>query len=199
MSTREKRLKRVRRNSRNGLVLLISVGCVFICVAIFGMLLQQVVRSTQQTRMRYATMQNRWLVESGLERAVARMAVDDQYQGETWLVSKADLGGKWNAELVLLVEPLPDSSDGLRQVTVIATYPAQSTLHKKTTKRFVVSGRQMELAADADGRETSGPGTSGRETNQNDANRDDPITASPPTVPAASTEAPNTSDVESNE
>ena len=75
---------------RRGAVLLLTIVCVAVALAIMAALVQVAL-------LRYATQQNHQrraqatcLVESGLDRAVARLAADPAYKGETWTIAAAE-------------------------------------------------------------------------------------------------------------
>ncbi len=48
--------------------------------------------SVENNREGERRLQAEWLVESGLERARARLAADSSYAGETWTLGASDLG-----------------------------------------------------------------------------------------------------------
>jgi hypothetical protein len=82
--------------------------------------------------------QAQWLVESGLERAAARLASDAQYQGETWSIPAEELGG--SAAVVLIrVAPVAGEADS-RAVFVEADYPNHPVDRARKTKEVLVKG-----------------------------------------------------------
>jgi hypothetical protein len=81
-----------------------------------------------------------WLVESGLERAAARLAADPQYQGETWRVAGAALGDKQGAVVQIEVQPLSDQPDR-RSVLVRADYPDHPQRRVRQSKQVVIEVR----------------------------------------------------------
>ncbi len=65
-----------------------------------------------------------WLADSGIERAIARLAADANYRGETWKVSAEDLGGRDGGIITIKAEQVPGKTDR-RAVKVEADYPPE--------------------------------------------------------------------------
>jgi hypothetical protein len=77
-------------------------------------------------------------VESGLERGAARLArARGDYQGETWEVPAADLGGADPARVTIAVEPL-EKNPSRRSLRVQADYPRDATEKARVSKRILV-------------------------------------------------------------
>jgi type II secretory pathway pseudopilin PulG len=97
------------------------VGLVLIAL-IAGTLLRTGLARRRGLRMEERELQARWLAESGLERAAARLAEAPDYRGETWTIPAAELGGPWSGAVAIAVEPVA-GRPGRRLVRVRADYP----------------------------------------------------------------------------
>jgi hypothetical protein len=64
-----------------------------------------------------------WLAESGVQRALQRLASSADYHGETWAVPSEVLGGTQSAVVRIQVTKLAGPQAG-QQIAVEARYPA---------------------------------------------------------------------------
>lgn len=114
-----------RRQPRRGVVLI----CVLVCLSVVVMLTGTIVNTTLLTQRRLRSEQTlrqaEWLVEAGLERAVFQLAQIGDYQGETWNLDAATIGGAHAAEVTINVSP--DEADDQVTISVVALYPVQTT------------------------------------------------------------------------
>lgn len=88
-------------------------------------------------------LQTAWLLESGLERAAARLAVDRNYTGETWTINADRLGGPDAAAIVIRVESDQSQSDR-RQVVVEAACPVEGAQQARLTRQTTVTLAQEQ-------------------------------------------------------
>jgi len=86
--------------------------------------------------------QARWLVESGLQRAAARLAEDGTYRGEEWAVPAAQLDGRHDAIVTIRVESMPNQG-GERRVQATANYPQKSIGRVRRVKQVTMSLRKL--------------------------------------------------------
>ena len=124
-------------SGRRGVLSALLLVCLLIVAIIGGALL----RIGQAERQRMAgeerRLQAEWLVESGLERAAARLAAGEDYSGETWDLAAADLGGPHPARVTIRVEPQANDPKQ-RRVRVQADYPRDATLRARVSKRLLL-------------------------------------------------------------
>jgi hypothetical protein len=78
-----------------------------------------------------------WLADSGIQRAVARLADDKNYHGETWHISAKDLGGRDGGLVTIKVEQVPDKSDR-RAVHVVADFPPEPEQRARETRDVTI-------------------------------------------------------------
>ena len=75
-----------------GMTVVAVLVCLIILTLISGAVLKVGVAQRELARSQERRLQAEWLAESGAERAIARLARDRDYAGETWSRQPADLG-----------------------------------------------------------------------------------------------------------
>ena len=114
---------------------------VLVCLTVAGIMLVVVARQagiarrTVDRSLRSA--QAQWLTEAGVERAVARLAADPAYAGETWHVSAQELGGRDDAEVRIKIKKVA-GRPGRLPVGVEADYPRDALLRCRRVKQIEV-------------------------------------------------------------
>ena len=86
-------LRQNRRGTRRGVLLAVVIVCLAVASAVLLAVVKTTVTASRQVQTQAWQTQARWLAESGLERAAARLATDADYAGETWRVPAAAFGG----------------------------------------------------------------------------------------------------------
>jgi hypothetical protein len=109
--------------------------CLLIVAIIGGALLRIGAAERQRMTGEERRLQAEWLVESGLERAAARLAAGGDYAGETWDLAPGDLGRSHPARVTIRVEPVANTPER-RLVRVQADYPRDATLRARASKRL---------------------------------------------------------------
>ena len=74
------------------MVLIVLLVCLAVAAALIVGTVRIALVSHQATQTASWKAQARWLVESGVERAAAKLAADPAYAGETWNIPAAELG-----------------------------------------------------------------------------------------------------------
>lgn len=122
---------RNQKRNRRGVAVVCALVCMVIAAAVFAMILRQVGLSRRVVGEAQQQRQATWLVESGIERAVARLATDPEYNGETWNLTAENLGGRNSEEgeldgdsgvVTIEIETVPEQPNR-RAVHVRADYP----------------------------------------------------------------------------
>jgi hypothetical protein len=113
------------------LVCLVLVA--LLCAAILRIAhMQRGVLSGEEGRM-----QTEWLVESGLARASARLAMDRGYQGERWEIPRSSLENAGSAVVRIRVESV-EGSPQKRRLRVEAELEKSDSRRAKQTKQVIV-------------------------------------------------------------
>jgi Tfp pilus assembly protein PilX len=153
------------RSRQRGITLILVMACLFV-VAIVGMsLLRNAELQHRQIRQQYFRMQALWLAEAGTQRAAEQLRRQPEYDGETWKVSAAELGGKFAGVVTIRLErfspagplnpALPTAEAGAsqrsgepskeqaaetpRQVVIEARYPAENNFGVLQQRRLLIS------------------------------------------------------------
>jgi type II secretory pathway component PulK len=134
-------VKKTGRSSR-GLTVVVVLVCLIIITLVSGAVLKIGLAQRELARAQERRLQAEWLAESGAQRALARLAVDSTYTGETWTVSTDDLGqSEKSAESAGNVAIAVDSvaaDSGRRRVRITADYPRDPPLRARHTREFVI-------------------------------------------------------------
>jgi len=128
---------KTRRPNRRGVALLLALGCLAVATALIVSLSRSATIGRQATRQQTWRMQAEWLAESAVERAAAQLAEDPDYEGETWLLSAAQLGGEHDALVDIKVASNPDQPRR-RLVDVRADYPNHPVHRASNNKQITV-------------------------------------------------------------
>ena len=79
----------------------------------------------RESRAKQERSQSAWLLESGLNRASAKLAADRKYSGETWEIKAEELGSAYPGVVRIAVKPSDDPAKPNQvKVRVEADYPA---------------------------------------------------------------------------
>ncbi len=121
---------------RAGLFMIVAMICLLLTSALLGTLLKMAVLGRQQAELDAYGLQADWLAESALDRALAKLAEQPGYQGETWTIPTEELDGLHRGQVAISLKPA--ASNG-REVEVIARFPAEGSQTVKRTKRLRVA------------------------------------------------------------
>jgi Tfp pilus assembly protein PilX len=132
-------VKRYKINveGRRGVVLACVLVCLLVVAAIGASMLRSTLEEHRQGARREHQIQAMWLAESAVQRAAARLAATPDYQGETWSLDAAALGGRWPATAVIRIETA-DTEPTARRIVVEARYPEDA-------RQRVVQRRQVTI------------------------------------------------------
>jgi type II secretory pathway component PulK len=98
---------------RRGVAALFVLICLSFATVVATLLMQTGVAERTYVSRLALTHQAQWLVEAGVDRAVAQLARSSRYTGETWPISATRLGGAKSA--VVHIEIRQDTSDPKRR------------------------------------------------------------------------------------
>gem|GEM_PF-870765 len=139
-------------HDRRGAVLVVALVLLVLATLICGVLMKTGLAESRLVRHQAQELQAAWLVESGVERAAAKLAESRDYAGETWNLPAETIGGEWPATvLITIVKPQDESPR--RTVRVRADYPPDERWRVRHSKEVVVRLKTQ----------TKPPGNSGAE------------------------------------
>jgi hypothetical protein len=133
------------RTPRRGFAAVVVLICLVIVTMISGALLKVGVAERDAARARERELQAEWLAQSGLERALARLAQKPEYAGETWQLATSDLrsgepaaGGKGPAAEVLITVQPPAGKPRSRLIKVQADVPPDPARRARRSTQLLV-------------------------------------------------------------
>jgi hypothetical protein len=108
-------------------------------VALIGAALLKVALARRvETVMEERRVQAGRLADSGVGRALARLAASADYTGETWTIPAEEIANRGSATVSIRVEPQAGQANR-RAVRVQAEYPAGSDLRSRQSRDLIVS------------------------------------------------------------
>ncbi len=135
---------------RKGLTVVAVIVCLVVLLMLAGVLLKVAATRRLVARELERKAQADWLAESGIGRALGRLAVDQAYKGETWNLTAADLDrpgsardAKPAASVAIKVEPSGDQS---RTITVRADFPPNPPDRVRRTRRLELDLKSLKGA-----------------------------------------------------
>ena len=118
--------------------MLIALICLTLISVIAVSLLRCALAQTNQTQAQQRRLQAVWLAESAGGRAAARLAVDPDYQGETWKPMPLGYAPKaMNASVTITVRPIGGKPDW-RMIEVLTIHPVDRRFRSRIRKTFRV-------------------------------------------------------------
>ncbi len=150
---------RAKKPSR-GMTVVAVLVCLIIVTLISVVVLKMSVARRELARSQEHRLQAEWLAESGVERAMARLARDRDYRGETWSPSAHDLGRSERtptgtspakaepaeARITIAVEPVPAVTNR-RRIHVQADYPLDAHGRSRQTKVIMIDLEPSQAGA----------------------------------------------------
>jgi hypothetical protein len=150
---------RTRKPSR-GMTVVAVLVCLIILTLISGVILKASLAHRELTRNQERRLQAEWLAESGAQRALARLARDRDYAGETWSLGFDDLGQSQRATPI----KSPDGSDktaaritiavkrepavaNRRRIHIQADYPLDEPLRSRHSKEIMIDLEPSQAGA----------------------------------------------------
>jgi type II secretory pathway component PulK len=129
---------------RRGVMTIVALVCVMVASTLMIVVVRRALTESQLGRLEVRQAQSRWLAESGLERAAARLASDPKYSGEVWKIlpgvitgradeTKAGAGGTVRIEVTT-----PPDQPSQRVVRVQADWPDDPALRARQTKQATI-------------------------------------------------------------
>jgi type II secretory pathway component PulK len=120
-----------------GVILILVLVCLAVAAALIVVAVRLAAVAYRAAQTDEQNLQAAWLVESGLERASARLAADPDYSGETWRLPAAELDGQRAGVVAITVRPAADQPSR-RIVRVQADFPDDPLLRSRQNKEIVI-------------------------------------------------------------
>jgi hypothetical protein len=108
--------------------------CLIVLAMIAGAILRSGAAQREEVRAQERGLQADWLAEAGLQRAIARLAADPAYAGETWDIDARALDSADPATVVIAVDR-PADRPGRRTIRARADYPRDPPRRARRTRQ----------------------------------------------------------------
>jgi type II secretory pathway component PulK len=128
--------------SRNGLMIIAALVCLLVVTSIVGSMLKSALKARQELRVERDSHQAELLLEWGVNRVTARLAIQPEFRGDTWEVPAEAIinngGGRITSQISL------DDGDHSLQVRVTAEYPLgrDFPIHRSHTFQLLSAATQ---------------------------------------------------------
>ncbi len=132
-------------NGRSGMATGIVLCALIVVVMLGTTLVQTMTIQHRQGRVEQDRRQCFWLVESGIERAVAALELNSGYTGETWEPNLAVSSGDLRSSVQIKTKSLEDGA-GRIQITVVAEYLDRADQPAILQRQVVVAIKKPETA-----------------------------------------------------
>lgn len=122
---------------RRGAIIILALIALLLVTMIGGSLMKLALTQRRQVQYELLRLQADWLMESGLERAAARLSAEANYTGETWSLGGDELGSGRKASVVIRVLNIENDA-ARRRVAIAVEYPTDMTLQARPRREFLV-------------------------------------------------------------
>jgi Tfp pilus assembly protein PilX len=142
---------RYQKRSRRALTTVAVLVCLIVITLIGAALLKVGLAQRNQVRAQEHRLQAEWLAESGLDRALGRLAADKNYPGEEWPVLAQDLSVPASraighhsgssvqpAAMITIAVDRVKENGTRRQIRVQADYPLDPPARSRHTKQMLI-------------------------------------------------------------
>lgn len=135
------------RHRRRAGAAIVALVCLSVIALVMAGLLRVNLSRAEEVRRMVHRCQADWLIEAGLERAVARCAVDPAFEQETWSIPPEDLGGR-SGIVTMTVFPDPEGAENRLRVSIRAEYPSDGSSSDRVRRSKVYTVKQNRLEQD---------------------------------------------------
>jgi len=140
-----------QKRSRRALTTVAVLVCLIVITLIGAALLKVGLAQRNQVRAQEHRLQAEWLAESGLDRALGRLAADGNYPGEEWPIRAEDLSvpagaapgqpsgspAQPAAMITITVDGVKENANR-RRIRVQADYPLDPPARSRHTKQLLI-------------------------------------------------------------
>jgi hypothetical protein len=126
-------MRHKRRPGLPGMIAVPAMVCLVLAMMLAAALLRSGLAAREVARDSGRRMQADWLAESGIERAASRLLAHDDYAGETWTITAAEMGGIGEGRVTIAIEEA-EGRAGRKLARVVAEYPAGGVLVARASR-----------------------------------------------------------------
>ena len=133
---------RQKHRHRRGIALVATIVAMSIALTLFGLWARSIVQEHRRAAVRQFRAQAVRLAEAGVRRGIAQRAANPQYDGETWSIVGATLGGPHQAQVRVRVAPTNER--GIVRYEATAEFPAGATRRALITRQIEITTTPSE-------------------------------------------------------
>ena len=122
---------------RRGFVAALVLVILMVITLLTGVLLKLVLARQTELHSAERRLQAEWLAEAALDRAVAKLAADPKYNGETWEIPAVEFAGFDNAAVLIALEAVPGKPDA-RIIRARADYPKTEQFRMRESRTLTI-------------------------------------------------------------
>jgi len=126
-----------RRRRRRAMLLVTMLVCLTVVMALVAAWMKTIALERRHVRAASDRVQAEYLATSGVERAMAQLAANPTYTGETWRIDADSLGARAGARVVIKIVDAADNSPGRRAV-VEASFPDEGPRRARRTREVTL-------------------------------------------------------------
>jgi type II secretory pathway component PulK len=124
---------------RRGGALVAAMVTLLAVMLVAGAVVRSLLAAHRQARHSQHELQAQWLAESAIARAVAQLALQTDYTGETWQPAIIAGGGDEQTATVELSVKTPEAAAKTRRVIAIAHYPNHEWRRVTVRREYTLS------------------------------------------------------------
>lgn len=134
MNATQKQKSNIARR-RKGAVLVVTLACLVIVMALSGQMLVGALRSSRQMHAERDLLQCEFLLQAGVDRAVRRLEAEAKYEGETLEPPPSEVGGVAAGRVTIDVSR---ANVAAARIDVQAEYPLGSEKSIRRSRSFTL-------------------------------------------------------------
>jgi type II secretory pathway component PulK len=130
----KRRRSRAKLVKRRGTVIVATLVCLLVVMAILGTMFRGTLRDLRQLRTERDLLQAELLLQAGRERAIYRLVNDTNYRGETWNLPADAISDKGEGRVTIEITSAESQKAGTAKI--LAEYPLGSDSSIRRSMEF---------------------------------------------------------------
>jgi hypothetical protein len=130
------------RHHRSGLMIVAALVCLLVVTSIVGSMLKGALRARRELHTERDRRQTELLIDAGADRAVARLAAELDFRGDTWEILSTAIVGRGGGRVTTEISLSTDQQ--FRRVRVVAEYPLGGDFPIRRSRTFHVANSMFQ-------------------------------------------------------
>jgi hypothetical protein len=141
-STCRRRLGTVQAD-RSGLLVVAALVCLLVVTSIVAAMLHSAVRARRALHVERDRRQAELLVEAGADRAVARLASDPEYRGDTWAIDSSFIVNLGDGRVTTSISRSADTEPW--QLHIVVEYPLNREFPIRRSHTYKIASSPAQI------------------------------------------------------